>query len=911
MHHTTQTVEQAQRDITAEVTEASSKAALQTKQQTLLQSLKYPGMNERRNHIKESHEATFRWALRRRHESASDESDDEREIDIWGHDIIPFIEWAQSDQSSYWISGKPGSGKSTLMKFIIESRETQQALQSWRPGCMILSHYFWKPGSDLQRNIKGLWCSIAYQRLLANDGPELISYVLKHFPDTRSKSEHSDWSLRDIVDVCLAILGRQSNPLCIFIDGLDEINDDDGVTALKHVLSTLSAKASGVGIKFCLASRPEPRFRAWLKGLPELKLHYLTRKDMFRLVNDRLSAPLADWGSDEEKAQMIKERLVYKADGVFLWLALAIKSVIRGLDEVNSEEEIQTRIEHLPTDMEELYSEMWNRVNGSDDIYHETAAKIFNLVIFAEGQDRFGFRPTLLSAMILVSSHYQELLSESAPHPISIDSQVIEEECQKFRYQVETRCAGLLDIVPSERPYRDRLVFIHRTAYDWLTTTARGRKLLGKSSSSESYSKGDMLRILFATRWLSDTMVHDLDQPRGDYRSARFFSSFDILLYSALYHGVEEASGLWLFLHSLESRLKGPRCIVTTPALRVANLICQLLLYYDSPYFILHAQVELAELLPQAEKGILEVEAEVIKGLSAVENASFIATVVLREYLLLGDLRHFDDYPAIRLLLEQSADSNAVGRHEFLDYPPPTLPEAFSQAMGSGTEWFLQRMLTEAVNPSRSDASRGTLELTQESFDILHLMIIAEDVLTRHSIVGHSLKADRFWTKVNQFWRSYGNNHWRLPPSSIGSGCVVYKVTLAHLLFPFLYLAPGEERLPKTSRRARSILRDFYSKCSVEPVRLLGILIEDDNDVRVGYQAYTIREIHPILPLTVTVGDFWTAILAAEMPDGQGGFIDLSNAEESLRKALAGRKLKAFEGHIDDFFAGETPGHAV
>jgi hypothetical protein len=467
MNHRTQTVQQAQKDITAEVTEASEKAALRARHQIFLQSLKYPGMNERRNHTKESHHATFQWVLRPQPKSTGDESDSEsddgREIDIWGDHTLPFIQWAESDQSSYWISGKPGSGKGTLMKCIIESRETQKALQPWRSGCMILSHYFWKPGNGLQRNIKGLWCSVAYQRLLANDGAELINYVLDKFPDTRSKSEHSDWSLRDIECVCVAIVVQQSNPLCIFIDGLDEINDDDGVTALKHVLSTLSMKASRVGIKFCLASRPEPRFRAWLSGVPELKLHTVTYGDTIQLVDDRLSAPLADWGSDKVKAQMIKDLLVKRADGVFLRLALAIKSVIRSLDEVNSEEQIQMRIEHFPSDMQELYAEMWHRVNGSNTIYHEAAAKIFNLVVVTSSH--LARRPTLLSVVIATSPHYQQLLSANSSDLIPVDLHIIDEQCRKSRFQIETRCAGLLEIISISQsngiPALDELVFIH------------------------------------------------------------------------------------------------------------------------------------------------------------------------------------------------------------------------------------------------------------------------------------------------------------------------------------------------------------------------------------------------------------------------------------------------------------------
>jgi hypothetical protein len=360
-----------------------------------------------------------------------------------------------------------------------------------------------------------------------------------------------------------------------------------------------------------------------------------------------------------------------------------------------------------------------------------------------------------------------------------------------------------------------------------------------------------------------------------------------------------------------ESRLEGSACLVTTSAMKVANSLCHQLLYYTSQHFFFHQDLRDARLLPQLDKAILAVKTEAINSLSGVKNSSRIATAVLREYLLLGNELYSDTYPFIRLLLKQGADSNALGQHQFMETSRPPNLETSSQTMGSGTEWLLHRMIDGVVNPSISGASRGTLELAQGSFDLLHLMITSEDDLTRHSIVGQLLKTKWLYTKLNQFWDSDEHGHWIYSSYYLsGIGCVVYRVTLAHLLFPLLYLASGEARLPNTPHRALQILRNLYEKCSAEPIRLVGLLsddeIEDDSDVHMGYQAYTIREIHPILPLTVTVGDFWEAALASEIPNGQGGAIDLSNPEASLRKALTDRELKVFEGHIDDFFAGET-----
>ena len=67
-------------------------------------------------------------------------SDDEvDEIDqLWNS----FSSWLQSNDNIFWIRGKPGSGKSTLMKFIINDDSTKHLLQYWSPNTRLLSHFF-------------------------------------------------------------------------------------------------------------------------------------------------------------------------------------------------------------------------------------------------------------------------------------------------------------------------------------------------------------------------------------------------------------------------------------------------------------------------------------------------------------------------------------------------------------------------------------------------------------------------------------------------------------------------------------------------------------------------------------------------------------------------------------------------
>jgi hypothetical protein len=115
----------------------------QDRRDRLLRSLKFPGMNERRQQVPESFPQTFQWAFgneaAEKHEDSRDRDSNDasgkvhssesnelrrlRRYQFVSQSVIcetpwdDFGEWLRSGSSVYWISGKPGSGKTTLVKY--------------------------------------------------------------------------------------------------------------------------------------------------------------------------------------------------------------------------------------------------------------------------------------------------------------------------------------------------------------------------------------------------------------------------------------------------------------------------------------------------------------------------------------------------------------------------------------------------------------------------------------------------------------------------------------------------------------------------------------------------------------------------------------------------------------------------
>ena len=89
-------------------------------QRLILHSLEYQQLKERYHNIEEAHQATFNWIF---------ESEPNQSVP-WSN----FVEWLSSADNSrnlYWITGKPASGKSTLMKCLYNEDRTKDHLQQW------------------------------------------------------------------------------------------------------------------------------------------------------------------------------------------------------------------------------------------------------------------------------------------------------------------------------------------------------------------------------------------------------------------------------------------------------------------------------------------------------------------------------------------------------------------------------------------------------------------------------------------------------------------------------------------------------------------------------------------------------------------------------------------------------------
>jgi hypothetical protein len=134
------------------------------------------------------------------------------------------------------------------------------------------------------------------------------------------------------------------------VDGLDE-HDGDHSQVAKLFRNITSGTAN---IKACVSSRPLLDFEDAFRNSSSLRLQDLTFEDIRRYTTDVL-------GNNDRfrhltmreplRAPALVEEVVMKADGVFLWVKLVIKSLLSGLSNRDTILDLQRRLHLLPADL--------------------------------------------------------------------------------------------------------------------------------------------------------------------------------------------------------------------------------------------------------------------------------------------------------------------------------------------------------------------------------------------------------------------------------------------------------------------------------------------------------------------------------------------------------------------------------
>ncbi|KAH7093260.1 hypothetical protein FB567DRAFT_514985 [Paraphoma chrysanthemicola] len=431
-------------------------------------------MRDRFERISKSHEDTFAWIYKR--------PEDHPEHGRWND----FAQWLGASDTArlYWITGKPGSGKSTLMKYLYDNPETMECLRPWAAGSRVFraGYFFWNSGTAMQMSreglLKTLLIELTRQILASETDPHVLEKI---FSDRWSQfvafgGGRSPFTWSELRRSFQALISDTSKLFFLVIDGLDEF-DGDPSEIIKFVLGL----AKCPNIKICTASRPWPIFEDAFHKRPSLLLEDLTRKDIRNYVTSKFEenrhyTRLVQY--KEKEATALVAEIINKASGVFLWVYLVVDALLQGISNADTMSELQVTLDTLPADLEDLFDKLLDKFEPK---YYRQACEIIRLV-------GTHISPSLLDLSYAVDDDIHSGMSTNFQPSTSGE---IADRVEHMNRRLKSRCKGFLEVyvrseVQSETgtSYAERMHvgFLHRTARDYFRSERIGIKILDATS---------------------------------------------------------------------------------------------------------------------------------------------------------------------------------------------------------------------------------------------------------------------------------------------------------------------------------------------------------------------------------------------------------------------------------------------
>ncbi|KAK4187547.1 hypothetical protein QBC35DRAFT_532472 [Podospora australis] len=359
--------------------------------ETFWSQLRYEGMEDRSGSVAEAHESTFRWVF---------EDPEHGARKRWSN----FRLWLESDDQLYWITGKPGSGKSTLMKFIFQAARGPEARcmqhlsrRANGESLIVANFYFWAAGSGLQASKEGLYRTLLHPilqqcpaALIGQFFPDRWQALALFNEDSKPFSEHE---VQTKFSQIIPHLTRTAK-LCLFIGGLDEFdgNQDDLFKLFSAMIRENPIKADS---NFASLQARESGF-----------------------------------------ADGLFDSVVFKASGVFLWGYLVVDSLLDGMKAGDCISDFHRRLDTLPRDLEDLYERI---LNDLDAFFLKHAVQLFQLMAACDNPP-----------LALLFSIADEWIPASGYHSydpiVSWTTENIILRIDTLRRRLHSRCKGLLEI---------------------------------------------------------------------------------------------------------------------------------------------------------------------------------------------------------------------------------------------------------------------------------------------------------------------------------------------------------------------------------------------------------------------------------------------------------------------------------
>lgn len=383
--------------------------------ENLLEALTFVEREDRLATIGKAHDETCQW-LFERDEYKAWRDPDKRHL----------------HHGFFWIKGKPGTGKSTLMKCAYN-----RGLDEFSDD-VIVSFFFNARGAQLQKSMEGMYRSLLCQ--LLERMPQLAARLPRRACERLQKPGWPIELLKDVLREALLLV--DSARLTCYVDALDECQDEDAREMIEFFdrLGT-SAVAANVSVHILLSSRHYPQIH--IPKCQQLILEHQSdhASDIVRYIESKLEI------GSSVTARDIKSTLLRKASGVFLWVVLVVQ-ILNEHKRHGLVHELKQRVDGIPKNLDKLFAEI---LQGGPSEAPYTLSML-KLIAFAS-------RPLTREEV------YHAVLYSESQHEITSLIDVTQEDMENF---IINCSKGLAEMTKGMRP---TVQLIHESVRNHLLDT--------------------------------------------------------------------------------------------------------------------------------------------------------------------------------------------------------------------------------------------------------------------------------------------------------------------------------------------------------------------------------------------------------------------------------------------------------
>lgn len=352
-----------------------------------------------------------------------------------------------------WIKGNPGVGKSTIVKFADETACQRDSSDDQ----VVISFYFNARGTEFEKSIRGVYRSLICQLMdiAARDGTDL-SNTLKSYSHIRSKiGSEQAWSMNDLESMLTTLINSATHArIMIFLDALDEC-DQREVQRLLEFFEDRAFEQPPVRrsqLYVCLSSRhyPSITISVGLEMILDQEPQHMN--DLRQHVTRRLRV------GQDDRAQRIREELIRKAKGSFIW-AVLVMDIINAEYKTGRTQTLMKFLETIPDDLNQLYARIIQQDQNRMDDFNTC---ILWLLLAQESlMAQESLTPRMLyCAIVTANMPTCDILELEDSHGMST------QEMERF---ILTTSKGLAECVDETGPRPGRIVqFVHESVRGYL-----------------------------------------------------------------------------------------------------------------------------------------------------------------------------------------------------------------------------------------------------------------------------------------------------------------------------------------------------------------------------------------------------------------------------------------------------------